>query len=106
VEKIAPLGARKSTPIVFIGIVCGDANRRPARLSLRHDGGWIRRNDLRPESHDPRQPTANSWRSKRHRGCAGLELRLPRGGERYSFGGAACTIRGFVNLLDNELMER
>jgi hypothetical protein len=31
---------------------------------------------------------------------------LLRGGERLSFGGAACTIRCFGNLLDYKLMKR
>jgi hypothetical protein len=94
---------RKSTPIEFISVVRSDRNGRAGCLT---SGGWGRRSDLRFAAHDTRQPAAASWGSKPHIGRAGLECRLLRGRERFRFGGTACPIGRFVDLLDYKFMER
>src|ERR1700729_2767320 len=55
----ATIGARKSTPIVFIGIVHGDGNRRSAPLILRQAVGGFEgtTSDLSPTIRANQPPT-------------------------------------------------
>jgi hypothetical protein len=87
--------------VVMVAITEEFEDREPLPI-----GGFGRRSDLRFATHDPRQPTSDSWSSQRHGGRAAHAFKPLRGGERVGFGAAARTVRCLVNPLDYKLMER
>jgi hypothetical protein len=98
------IGARKSAPIVFIGVVRGGRDCPGGRSTVRHLAYRPRGNNIGFPPYYPSQPSDNSWSGSRQ-SRRGVSRRRRLGCRRRTGFKRAVCLCGFLNLLDRELVE-